>query len=404
MSLKRRLGVVGALTLLCLAALPIIGAGAQTTTGEFDVQVKVDNGSAGTAAKEDFSFTLDGGAPQQFNPTGVNILTGLDTSVPHSIAAVDFPGYTVTLDENIPGITCTNVTIDPATPAFCRMTFTFIEPITTTTTTTTTTTLPPTTTTGKAGQTTIHDSGVDVNNCTVVLDPNLQPPGKSDITVTVATDASPQPHFGDPITLSGTTLTLKIPAALLQVGADAGLIKNGDQVPSTIKLTVAGSDTTEGKHTYSVNSTATIVIKGGKAQPLEATVGLPNTVWHPVDGTSDVHFTQVSMGIVSKLNLPGIGNVTVTFTCDPRTSGEFIAVGATGVASTTVPPTLPPNTTPGSGGSGGSVTPQANGGSSVLPVTGSSSAPLFAIGAGLASLGLLALGGSKRRRGPLHRS
>src|SRR5436853_233364 len=126
---KRRLGVCGAVALLCMAVLPVLAASAQTATAEFDVQVKVNNGSAGTAP-------------------------------------------------------------------------------------TTTTTVPETTTSGGEGQITIHGHGSDVNACNTVLVPNLQPPGNTNITVTFDTSASPQPHRGDPITLSGTSVTLNIPASL----------------------------------------------------------------------------------------------------------------------------------------------------------------------------------------------
>jgi hypothetical protein len=389
-----------------MAVLPVLAASAQTATAEFDVQVRVLNGSAGLATPPDLAFQVNGGPATQFNPNGVNPLI-LPVPGPYSITAVDFPGYTSHLDEDTSGITCTNVTLDAAQTSnpFCRITFTFIEPPTTTTTTTTTTTQPVTTTTGQAGQTTIHDSGSDVNNCNTVLVPDLQPPGNTKITVTIATDASPQPHFGDPITLSGTGVTLNIPASLLQLGVNAGLIKNGDQVPSTVTLKVGGLNTTEQTHSYVVNQSATIVVNGTKAQPLTAHINLPNTVWTPVSATQDVAFSEKSLKIVSHLNLPGLGAVSVTFTCNPTTAAGFIAVGATGVATITSPPpvggtTLPPS---GDGGGIGGVGGQASG-ASELPRTGSSPWPLFVVAAFCIDLGLLAIAAAKRRRRPLHQA
>jgi hypothetical protein len=384
-----------------MAVLPVLAASAQTATAEFDVQVKVNNGSAGTAQKEDFAFSVNGGAPIQFSPIGTNPLI-LDVPGPYSITAVDHAGYTSHLDEDISGITCTNVTLDAAqtTNPFCRISFTFIEPETTTTTTTTTTTQPVTTTTGQQGQTTIPGHGSDLNACNTVLVPDLQPPGNTNITVTFDTMASPQPHLGDPITLSNTSVTLNIPASLIQLGVNAGLIKNGDQVPSTVTVKVGATNTTEQTHSYVVNQTANIVVKGTKSQPLTAHINLPDTHWTPTGATEDVIFSQKALKIVSHLNLPGLGAVSVTFTCTPRTTAVFAALGATGAVTVTQPTgvTTPPSD--GTGG-GGTLGGQASG-ASELPRTGSSPWPLFVVAAVLIDLGLLAIGAAKRRRRPLH--
>jgi hypothetical protein len=210
------------------------------------------------------------------------------------------------------------------------------------------------------------------------------------------TFATPQPHLGDPISLTGTKATLTIPAELLQLGVDAGLIHNGDQIPSTVTIVVGGSNTAQASHTYSVTQSVTIVLAGGKAKPLVATVNLPDTSWTPTGG--DVHFTQKSMKIVSRLNLPGIGKVTVTFTCDPRTAAEFVALGETGAPE---PPAPPGGPGPSGGPTGG---PDPTVGSNELPRTGSTPWPLIVVAAGLIDLGILAIAGSRRRRRPLHQS
>src|SRR6185503_11539547 len=97
--------------------------------------------------------------------------------------------------------------------------------------------------------------------------------------------------------------TISVAKAIIQTGVDVGLLHDGDQVPSVITLVVAGSNTTQQTHTYVIHLTATIRVIGSKAQPLKATFGLPNTNWTPVNGTSDVAFTEKSMKIVSTLNL-----------------------------------------------------------------------------------------------------
>jgi len=294
-----------------------------------------------------------------------------------------------------------------ATPPFCLMTYTFIEPVTTTTTTTTT--LPPSTTAPPAGQTIIHGSNTDQNACTSHLEPNLQPDGKTKIGVTLATDASPQPHHGDPITLAGTKLTISVPAALLQLGVNVDLIHNGDQIPSAVTVGIKGLNTVQQTHSYVVNQTAVVSTvkvpvsktfpKGFKALPLVATVNLPDTHWTPINATSDVAFFETSMKIVAHLKLGTGLAVVATFTCTPTKGLAFVAVGATGVANITTP-TVPP--APGlPGGGAGGTGPLANG-AQQLPRTGSSPWPLFVVGAVCVDLGMLAVAAAKRRRRPLH--
>ena len=307
MSRKRRLGVCGALTLLTLTMITgafVSAAGAQVTTAEFDVQVRV---VGGTALKQDMSFSLNGAPGVQFNPNGVNILTGLDVSQTYTVTPVDFAGYTVTVDDAIPGIDCTDVTLVVGTPGFCRMTFTFIEPSTTTTTTTTTTLPPVTTTTGGVGQTTKHDADRSRSH----VAPNLSIPTGTCGSRSLGTDAAPQPHRGDPITLSGGTLTLNIPASLLQTGYDAGLVKNGDQVPSVVTPNIAGLEhdredarlRDQRPRPWACPSGE--IPKGKKAQPLKATVPLPDTHWTPVSDSADVTFSEKSLVIVSTIQPAG---------------------------------------------------------------------------------------------------
>ena len=101
---KKRLGVCGGLTLLFLTVMPVLPASAAPAT--FIVRVIVDNGSAGTALRSDFQYSIDGGPATNFPTTGV-VSFVLDDATPHSAAPVDFPGYTATVTP-----TCTNVTLD----------------------------------------------------------------------------------------------------------------------------------------------------------------------------------------------------------------------------------------------------------------------------------------------------
>jgi hypothetical protein len=404
---KKRLGVCGGLTLLVLTVMPALAAHAQTVTGEIDVTVKVIPGTDPSPPPVSaFSFNMDG-TPITVNANGTNQVTGLDVSVPHNVTPVDdHSDFSSKVTDAPPDVTCTDVTIDPtaSTPPFCLVTYTFIEP--TTTTATTTTTLPPTTTSGVGGS--IHGSHTDVNACTSHLDPNLNPDGHTKITLTMAADASPQPHFGHPITLVNTKLTISVPAALLQQGVDVDLIHNGDQIPTVVTVGVKALNTVEGSHSYVIHQTAVVSTvkvpvsktfpKGIKALPLVATVGLADTTWTPTSATADVSFFETSMKIVSHLKLGTGLAVVATFICTPTTGASFIAVGATGTAA---PPTASIPPPPSLGPTGGTTAPLATG-ANQLPRTGSSPWPLFVVGAICLDLGMLAVAAAKRRRRPLH--
>ena len=267
-----------------------------------------------------------------------------------------------------------------------------------TTATTTTTAISGPTSTVAVRQTTTHGSSTDSNACTASIDPPLQPPSTTDIGVTLATDAFPQPHKGDPITLSKTALSVSVPATLLQLGVDAGLIKNGDKVPSKVDLVVDGSKTTEATHDYKVNATAVISVVGGKAQPLKATLALPNTTWHPANTTDPVFFSEQSMTIVSNLNLPGLGAVTATFSCKPSKATTFVALAAQGTALPVVPGGSTSGTTPVGAQTAGAVASAATGSAGELPRTGAAVWPLLIAAVLCIELGLLAARASKRAR------
>ena len=69
----------------------------------------------------DFSFQVTGSAgfSQTFSwvSNGVAVVVPLTDDQTYTVTPVPHAGFTVTVDDNIPGITCTNVTIAPVTGA-----------------------------------------------------------------------------------------------------------------------------------------------------------------------------------------------------------------------------------------------------------------------------------------------
>lgn len=274
-----------------------------------------------------------------------------------------------------------------------------------------------TTTTGTATSTTlpkqvkVSGTETDNNNCVSVLDLGSPgTPGQQDIGVTMSADAFPAPHLGDPITLTNTQVTLSIPATLLQLGVTAGIIFDNQVIPSVVNVKVLGVGTKEKSHTFNIHSTVTVHVDGdGNAQPLDATLPLGNTKWTPNSNMTDVFFSQGNVSIVSTINLISTLGIiaTATFTCDPRTSATFLAIGGAGAAATTTtkpqPATTIPTTASTSGGT--SATTVVAGGTTVpvgataqLPRTGSNSGLLLALAIVSISLGLFALKTSGRSR------
>jgi hypothetical protein len=253
----------------------------------------------------------------------------------------------------------------------------------------TTTTLPP-------QQGTKHGSSTDVNACTSRVDlasgGNFLPPSDSEVTVTLATDAFPDPHNGDEITLSNTKLTIAVPAGVLQTGVDAGIISDGMQIPTDVEIAVNGSGTTQGSHTYNESQVATVVVEGGQAQPLESTIDLEDTTWTPVDDQTPVIFTQGTLSIVAEINV--LGGLVAHFDCEPSTAPAFMVLPAFAdqvVTTTTL-------------GQAGGTTPTtttttAPTDSDSLPRTGASALFWLVIAAVLIDLGVVAVIGTRRRGG-----
>ena len=260
-----------------------------------------------------------------------------------------------------------------------------------------------TTTTGEATTTTlptqksVHGAATSQNACKSHLDPQIAADGTPTIGVSVSADAFGQPHLNQPITLSNTKATVSIPADLLQLGVNAGIIFDGQTIPSVVKFVIEGKGTTQKTHSFTVNATVTVHVTGGVAQPLSSTVNLPDTTWTPV-ADSDVFFSEKALLITSTIDLSNqIGVVvTATFSCT-GTGASFIALGAFG------PPGAPPSTLPPPVTTQPTVTQEATtttlgvGGGGTLPRTGSSSGLLIALAVGLLTAGLFALKATSRR-------
>jgi hypothetical protein len=267
---------------------------------------------------------------------------------------------------------------------------------------TSTTEGPTTTTTVPVQQIKISGSGTNANTCSTLayLDADetkspLTEPGTAAMSVTISTDAFPHPHKGDVITLSNTKLTLTIPADLIQLGVDFGLVTDGMQIPSHVTLVLAGSNTTEGTRTIEFDRTVTVNLVEGQAQAITTSGNLPNTTWTPDDPNTEVIFSEQSLFVSSAINI--LGGVTAEFDCDP-TGGplQFIGVGAqTAELPTTT--TLPVTVTTAGATATTVAAAAAGGGSTTLPRTGGSILFWLAVSAMLIDLGIVALTAARRR-------
>ena len=248
---------------------------------------------------------------------------------------------------------------------------------------TTTTTLPP--------QKSVHGSTSNTNNCISALNPPIQPGGPDKIGVTISSNAFPQPHEGDPIKLTGTSVSISIPASLLQVGVSAGIIFDGQQIPSQLTMVIGGSNTTQKTHKFVANSTVTVHVIGGQAQPLTSTLALPNSTWTPTSKFDPVSFTEQSMVIKSTIDLTSQLGIVLfaTFTCKPAGTVDFMDIGGLTVPSTTTT-VATTTTTIATTTVAPTVAPQATN-TNTLPRTGSETGWLLALAVVLLSLGLFVL-------------
>jgi LPXTG-motif cell wall-anchored protein len=267
----------------------------------------------------------------------------------------------------------------------------------TTASTSSTTAGPTTTTTVGTQQTTLAGKATNTNSCNSALTPALQPPSTGPITVTLGASGFPQPHKGQPIKLTKTSATITLPGASVQLGVTVGLLKEGSVIPSVITLVVAGSNTTEGTQTYTINASSTVHVVGGNAQDLTGTSALKDTVWHPKNATDPVAFTEKSLTIVSSIDASslGLGTVKDTNTCSTAGTFTFLALSASGSA----PPVTSGSTAPtGVTVAAATTTTTVAAAANTLPRTGANGVYLLIIAAALVDAGAALLLLTRRRR------
>jgi hypothetical protein len=201
----------------------------------------------------------------------------------------------------------------------------------------------------------------DTNVCTATLDPPLQDPALGQqVPITLSTDASPQPHDTSPLTLSKTQLTVTITSDIMQTGVNLGVVTDGMPIPTHTTFIIVATNTFESTQSVEVDTTPTAHVIDNVAQPIMATANLPDTIWHPIDGTQPVTFSELAMTIESTIDLTSsLGFIlTVTFQCAPSDPPPALAsVDGTPIATdttlplttvplTTAPPTTLPQTPP----------------------------------------------------------
>jgi RHS repeat-associated protein len=151
------------------------------------------------------------------------------------------------------------------------------------------------------------------NICTASFQPAIvssQP--TTDIRWRVATTSSPSSHAGRAIKTYSTAASGEIPAAVLQPAVTAGHWSDGQQISFTVSLTLTGTNSDEGAQTLNGSGAAKLSVVNGQAQPLDETVTLPNTIWHPTDATQPVTIReQAAVIVLSNLSQ------SVTFRCTP---------------------------------------------------------------------------------------
>lgn len=248
-----------------------------------------------------------------------------------------------------------------------------------------------------AADTTVHGSATVLNHCSVILLPALIPASVSHrVEITMASDASPQPHGIGPITLSNTSVEMRIGANLFQGPVDSGFMGDGFTMPATVSVTLGGTNTTEAARTFTQSMTLTLHVVGGKAGPLVSTLQLPDSVWHPVSSNADLLFSQESARIVLTLDLSSTLGATLvhTSTCRPLSVRPFVVLA---VSSGPPPPPVSTTAAPPSAFTGPPISgPTTTVGGTALPRTGSTSGYAVLVGSSCIAAGALLLGRSRK--------
>jgi LPXTG-motif cell wall-anchored protein len=251
-----------------------------------------------------------------------------------------------------------------------------------------------------AADLTLHGSATVMNKCSVSILPALIPPTSHRVAITVASDASWQPHLGRPITLSNTSVEIQIGANLFQSAVDSGFMSDGFTIPATVAVTLSGTNTSEGAHTFAQSMTLRLNVVNGDARPLVATLALPDSVWHPVSPYADLFFSEKSARIVLTLDLSSTVGATLvhTSTCTPLSVTPFVALAV----ESPPPPPAPTSTTqaPASTLTGPPIIGPATTAptATALPRTGSNSGYGAFVGLSCIAAGVLLLGRSRRRQ------
>jgi hypothetical protein len=151
-------------------------------------------------------------------------------------------------------------------------------------------------------QSVIHGSATNTNACYETTDPPVTAPDNTTMSIGMSADASPQPHLGQIITLTSTKVTETVPSDLVAMGYVAGIVDEGTTVPTTLRMTVAASNTFEGTHAYAATQgTVTLhfndpdgVPHNGDETPaqMDVTIPLPDTDWHPINPSLPVIFRR----------------------------------------------------------------------------------------------------------------
>jgi hypothetical protein len=190
---------------------------------------------------------------------------------------------------------------------------------------------------GATGQTQDSGSATNDNACTATYAPAVRASSSGADSVTFSTDAFPEPHLGDTVTLFDTQVVFDVPADVVQTGVDLGLLTDGATLPTQVTVGLAGSNTTEGTQTFSAGTTTTVHVVAGVAQSSTDTVDLPVTTWNPLDPTMPVTFTEQSLAIVSTIAPSGQSGATTTATldCTPTSPPPVILTLDSGISPTT---------------------------------------------------------------------
>ncbi|MEI6497508.1 MAG: hypothetical protein WCO88_12650 [Actinomycetota bacterium] len=306
-----------------------------------------------------------GPAPAVFAPSATSPIASVNVTAP----ATTVPATTTPTGSTTPGTT-TPVTTSPGTTTPGTT-----SPGTTTTTivnSSTSTTVAPTTTL-PAGPTFAEYASTCSNSVT---------PQASVINFKIAGLAPASAGQNTAVALRNISWTIAVPGAIFDTGINLGLVNPGDKLPGVVEPAMKvtnGTPATLTPAAQSVQIGPVAVDAGGAALPATVVVTSPDQSVTATGGP-----LTFSMG-TTKITV-SIGALKVIFTCAAPSTTPF--------ASTTVTGSSPTTTVVGSGG------PTSTVPGSRLPPTGVSGVSLSVIafiGLAVLQLGIVLLGGARRR-------